>query len=158
MIEDRYQYNSVDVATYVVAYANENRFGINMTKLQKLLYIMYGTFLSVRSFRFVDEHPQAWPNGPVFARVRKKMLKREFPEITMADVDESLKGDAELEALTNLVFKHFGTWNGDSLAEWSFKPGTAWERTVNMPGFDWGRLMPDYYIKEYFDSIITHHG
>lgn len=158
MIKDKYLYNSVDVATFVVAYANENRFGINMTKLQKLLYIMYGTFLSVKSFRLMDEHPQAWPYGPVFPTTRNRMLKRDMTSISMVNVPENMRTNQELNSLAKTVFKHFGTWTGSSLSQWSHKPGSPWDRTVNMKGFDWGWQIPDEYIQEYFNSIITRNG
>lgn len=45
MIADTYRYNSVDVARYIVARANEEHLGINMTKMQKLLYIAYGAYM-----------------------------------------------------------------------------------------------------------------
>jgi len=31
-IADTYKYRSIDVARYVIAYANENKYGINLTK------------------------------------------------------------------------------------------------------------------------------
>ena len=37
MVDDKFLYNSVAMARYIIAYANENRYMINMTKLQKLL-------------------------------------------------------------------------------------------------------------------------
>ena len=49
--EDKYLYTSTDVATYLVALANERRIFINMTKVQKLLYITYSVFLT----RFIKE-------------------------------------------------------------------------------------------------------
>ena len=38
-IQDTYVCNSVVLAKYIASYANAHNFGINMTKLQKLLYI-----------------------------------------------------------------------------------------------------------------------
>ena len=40
--EKDWLYDSVEVAMYICAYWNENGSEINMTKLQKLLYIAYG--------------------------------------------------------------------------------------------------------------------
>lgn len=50
-MNDEYAYNSVTVATYVVALANSKKLGINMTKIQKLLYIAYGVYLVVKKSR-----------------------------------------------------------------------------------------------------------
>lgn len=44
-----------------------------MTKIHKLLYISYGIFLARENKRLTNEHPQAWPFGPVFPRVHNKV-------------------------------------------------------------------------------------
>lgn len=64
IIQDTYRYKSTDVALHLAAVANERRVSINMTKIQKLLYITYGVFLRVYRERLLNEHPQARPNGP----------------------------------------------------------------------------------------------
>ena len=46
-IRDTFKYRSTDIATYIVALANEKRIAINMTKVQKLLYVVYGTYLRI---------------------------------------------------------------------------------------------------------------
>lgn len=38
---EKYRYNSVDVARFIVAIANEKHISINITKVQKLLYIVH---------------------------------------------------------------------------------------------------------------------
>ena len=48
MAEDTYKYMSTDLARYIVAYANDQRYNINMTKIQKLLYVTYGIYLAVK--------------------------------------------------------------------------------------------------------------
>ena len=38
------------------------------TQAQKILYCCYGATLAKYDERLTDEHPKAWPNGPVFHR------------------------------------------------------------------------------------------
>lgn len=155
-MEDTYKYNSVTVAKYIVAYANENKFGINMTKLQKLLYITYGVYMAVKEARLTNEHPQAWPYGPVFPTTRNRLLKVDFDSITMeSDELNEIKSDDEMQSLVNLVFGTYGKWNGSQLSEWSHQAGSPWDRTVNSKGFDWGHQIPDEYIIEYFKNKIV---
>ena len=154
MIEDRYKYNSVDMAKFIVAYANEHNFGINMTKLQKLLYIAYGTFMSVKNYRLVNEHPQAWPYGPVFPTTRNKLLKTDMSKITFENVGE-IKDDEEVKQLVKIVFDNFGLRTGADLSAWSHKPNSPWDLTVNTKGFKWGDQIPDAYIQDYFNSILV---
>ena len=131
MIEDKYKYNSVDMAKYIVAYANEHNFGINMTKMQKLLYIAYGTFLSVKNYRLVNEHPQAWPYGPVFPTTRNKLLKVDMSSITSEDVGD-IKDDAEVRQLVKIVFDSFGSRTGADLSAWSHMGFDSQHRRIQM--------------------------
>lgn len=154
MIEDKYSYNSVDVARYIIAYANEYNFVINMTKLQKLLYICYGVYLAVANKRLTNEHPQAWPFGPVFPTTRNKLLKEDFENITLRNDSTP---SSELTSLITLVLKSFGGKTASYLTAWSHQQGSPWDKTVKSDGFSWGRPIPDEYILEYFRTHIVRH-
>lgn len=41
---------------------------ISKTQAQKLLYCCYGIVLAAFDERLTDEHPKAWPGGPIFPR------------------------------------------------------------------------------------------
>lgn len=107
-IKDTFIYRSTDIATYIIALANKNRIAINMTKVQKLLYIVYGAFLRIYNERLLNEHPQAWPYGPVFPTTRNKLLKQEFPLISFNDIIEKERkkiiADERLNKVVNFVF------------------------------------------------------
>lgn len=155
-IEDIYDYNSVDIAKLITAYANNNQYSINITKVQKLLYIAYGVYLAVRGKRLTNEHPQAWPYGPVFPTTRNKLNKIDLNLIDNTNADISrLYEDESLMKLIELVFRSFGKNNAGSLSEWSHKEGSPWEKTTKIKGFKWGDVIPDSYIKEYFDKIVV---
>ncbi len=157
-IKDYFRYKSIDVAKYLISLANEKRIAINMTKVQKLLYITYSVFLRVYSERLLDEHPQAWPYGPVFPTTRNKLSNQEFSSISKNDIsDEELTrmdSDKQLRNVINFVFEKFGSWNAGQLSEWSHSNGSPWERTKNTKGFKWGTVISDSSILEYFSSII----
>lgn len=151
-IDDTFVCNSVTLAKYITAYANAHRFGINMTKLQKLLYITYGVYLAVKGQRLTNEHPQAWPYGPVFPTTRNKLLKMDMDSIGMSD---DIRPDEEVRACVKLVFDSYGKLNASSLSEWSHKEGSPWDLTVSKEGFRWGDTIPDDYIYDYFKGMIT---
>lgn len=153
--EDTFVCNSVVLAKYMVAYANEKGYVINMTKLQKLLYIAYGTYLAVVGARLVNEHPRAWPYGPVFPIVRKKLLEVRLEELTL---DETDKPNDEVQLCVKLVFDGFGKRDHSFLSSWSRLPGSPWDQTVNKYKFDWGDVIPDDIIRSYFKSIIRMKG
>lgn len=157
MAEDNFLYNSVVMAKYIVAYANKFGYAINMTKLQKLLYIAYGTCISVKNQRLVNEHPQAWPFGPVFPTTRNKLLKISFEDIDMNDESLSeIKKDKEIESLVRIVFGSYGMHSASALSEWSHKKDSPWYRTTKSDGFYWGATIPDEFIKDYFNRLITY--
>lgn len=155
-MEDIYKYKSTIVATYVAALANERRVSVNMTKIQKLLYIAYGIYLAVKNSRLTNEHPQAWPYGPVFPTTRNKLQKKDLLDINLEDslLDE-IKNDEEINSLMELVFSNFGTMTAVSLSEWSHQEGSPWYYTVHAEKFKWGDTIPDDLIKDYFNKIIT---
>ena len=159
MIEDTYKYNSVEVAKYLVAKMNEKKITVNMTKVQKLLYICYGVFLAVKNSRLLNEHPQAWPYGPVFPTTRNKLLKiKNLYDIKISDKQfEELKNDTDLNYLMNSVLEVFGVRTAQYLVKWSHVTNAPWDRTVNMVNFEWGDEIPDIFIKEYFSERVVQH-
>lgn len=155
-MDDKYAYNSVTTATYIVALANSKKIGINMTKVQKLLYIAYGIYLAVKNSRLTNEHPQAWPYGPVFPTTRNKLIKKELFNINLDDpVLNEIKKDAEINSLMELVFSVFGKMNAVSLSEWSHQEGSPWFKTVHSNDFKWGNSIPDELIRDYFKTMIS---
>lgn len=154
--KETYRYNSVDVARYIAATANERHITINITKIQKLLYIAYGVFLVVKGARLTNEHPQAWPYGPVFPTTRNSLLKVDLYSISKEEEGlREMRDDDDLNALMELVFRSFGTWSAGQLTEWSHSAGTPWQRISSAEGFHWGDRIPDEYIIEYFKTILV---
>lgn len=156
MFNDTYRYNSVTVALYIVAWANNNRVSINLTKTQKLLYIAYGANLVLGKDRLCGEHPQAWPYGPVFPTTRNYLLKTDIPNVTMDNPYlAEVKEDPYLASLVDFVFRGFGNKTAGQLTAWSHRPNSAWDITTHLPNFKWGDEIPDAYIRDYFSGMIT---
>lgn len=160
-IRDTYKYKSNDIALYIIAKANELRYGINVTKVQKLLYIIYGVYLRVYEDRLVDEHPQAWPYGPVFPNTREMILEDLNPNdltFSMSNVKEEIKNDERFVGVANFVFDQFGTWNAGQLTEWTHRKNTPWSKTTDGEDFCWGDIIPDIYIFDFFSKLIIVNG
>lgn len=152
---DTYEFNSVEVAKYIAGKANEKKIFLNITKIQKLLYIAYGTYLRVYEKRLTNEHPQAWPYGPVFPTTRNKMISLDFESIKASETPEKLREDKRLNKVIEFVLKHFGKWNAAQLTEWSHRNGSPWYYATKTEGFKWGDQIQDELIYNYFCSIIT---
>lgn len=154
--KDRYTYDSKTVALYIVAWANDNKVTINLTKTQKLLYIAYGANMVFKSDRLCNEHPQAWPYGPVFPITRRLLLKRDLSAINLKDsAFTDMPGKEYLSNLMDFVFRGFGNMTAGQLTAWSHRPGSAWDETTRMNGFKWGNQIPDAFILERFKGMIT---
>lgn len=156
--KDTYKYKSTDIALYIIAKANELQYVINVTKVQKLLYIIYGVYLRVYEERLVDEYPQAWPYGPVFPNTRKMIidtLDTETLEYSMDKISEDIKNDIALNRVVDFVFKHFGAWNAGQLTEWTHRKNTPWSRITNEDDFCWGDNIPDSFIYDFFLKLVS---
>lgn len=153
-IQDTYIYLSTDVARYLVALANEKKIVMNMTKLQKLLYIVYGAYLGINGERLLDEHPRAWPYGPVFPIARKKFLDVEFLSISKDEVPDTVQQDTFLHNLIDFVLKNFGPWSAGQLSNWSHEKNAPWDRTREAKNFEFGDVISDQLIYDYFRTII----
>lgn len=154
--EETYKYRSEDVARLIAATLNERKIMINITKIQKLLYIAYGTWLRVYQNRLLNEHPQAWPYGPVFPTSRNKLTKSsvELVDITRNEVPPELLNDAELARTIDFVLLHFGHWTAANLTAWSHSAGTPWDLTTQREGFVWGEQIPDSLIYDFFVKLV----
>lgn len=155
-MKDAYVYKSTTVAKYIVAMANEKKIRMNVTKLQKLLYITYGTYMVYMEKILTDEKPEAWPYGPVFPSTRLYFLNEEFSTVSLDDSElKSIKNDSKLNTIVHAVLDHFGKWSATNLTEWSHKSGSPWDYTKSQFGFHWGVEINDYIIKDYFATIVA---
>lgn len=154
-MEDTGKYSSPILAKYLWAYGNEKGYYMNMTKVQKLLFISYGLFLAWRNCRLVDEHPQAWPYGPVFPTTRNKLLKVNLDKLKREDSEfDSCRTDDDLERLLASVFKRFGGFTANQLVDWTHMDNSPWDKTRMKDGFKWGERIQDEVICDYFKSNL----
>lgn len=163
-------YDSVKVMKYLIALINHS--GIepyNITKLNKLLYICYGTYLVMSNEsvnvdtgnfnRLTSERPQIWPYGPVFPRAHKaadRIIKSDtFKKynINNNQFAEIMK-DPVATNVMNAVIEKFGSWTASQLVSWTHRPEGAWQNTINQYGKDWSRQMDDDTIFEVFSDIV----
>ena len=143
--------DSVDVAKVVLAEAKSRNLRLNMTQLQKLLYIVYGTSLVILGRRPFVEHPKAWPFGPVFPRTRRK-LSDEVKKWNVDTCPESVPD--ELRQIVCKVVENFGTWTSGQLVDWSHRIGGPWDVVTHRSGFKWADEIPDDETRDYFDRNV----
>lgn len=153
-IQDTYKYSSIDVARCVIAYANRYRFGINLTKMLKLTFFLYGVYLAWKGERLTDEHPVAWTYGPVFERARRFFMHRELLDVSMDDVVENIKSDDDFMYALKYTFDICGKFTASSLVEWTHREGSPWSVTIEECKGREGGVIRDDVIYKFFHGIM----
>lgn len=145
-------YDSVLVANYFLALANEKGVILNTTKVQKLLYMAYGFLLAYKNRIIMDEQPKAWPYGPVFPKTRKKANYSKIQKTTDSEFSE-IKEDSDLTDCLNKIIDKFSGYTATQLSNWSHDPEGPWQKTVDADSFDWNVPIPANYIEDYFKKF-----
>lgn len=122
----------------------------NNTKIQKLLYILYGFYWARRNLRLVGEQPKLWPHGPVFPRVFKYIQKNGFYSGDDTIFLEIQNADQEL---FDELIRDFGMFKAGTLSDWSHNEGSPWARTKLDVGDRWNTPINDDYIQTYFSGL-----
>ena len=150
-------YNSVRMGEYLAAYAVQNGYFMNQTKLQKLLYIVYGAYLTQYGESLVDEQPRVWPYGPVFPRVQQKFAKvNDLAYANIANAEyEPIRENGKLQQLIDNVLQTFGDWTAQALSEWSHKLGSPWEVAFANNNMRYNAVISAESIKEYFKTFMN---
>jgi len=146
------QYDSVIGAKLLLALAYEKGVVLNTTKVQKMLYIIYGYFLAKSNIQLFSETPKAWPYGPVFPRTRKKVDYSVVYKTTDQDLKDICQ-DEEIINKFNSVIDKYGKYTASNLSNWSHMQNGPWDLTTKLPDFKWGDQIPNDYITKYFSNI-----
>lgn len=145
-------YSSVLSAKLMLALANEKGYALNVTKVQKLMYIVYGYFLANEDIVIFDESPKAWPFGPVFPRTRKKVNFGKVYDKNSSEFQEIVKDENLVKVMTSIIEK-YAKYSATTLSDWSHTEGGPWYKTTKEEGFNWNMPIRNDYIKEYFSEI-----
>ncbi len=146
------QYDSVLGAKLLLALAYEKDIVLNVTKVQKMLYIIYSYFMAKHNIQIFQETPKAWPYGPVFPRTRKKVDYGILYKKDSAELKE-IVSEKELVEKINSVIAIYSKFSAAELSDWSHMEGSPWDNTTKTPGFKWGDHIPNEFIKEYFSNL-----
>ena len=149
---------SVEIASFVVNYcASENKF-INMTKLQKLVYCLYGAYLAYYDKPICSDKPKIWNHGPSFSLVYDESMKMSWSPIDgflnyfLNIEDDFYKhfNDSEVKFMCSIL-KFMCEYSSKTLVNWSMSEGSPWKRDLDT-GSRMHDEMTDSYIKEFFKT------
>jgi uncharacterized phage-associated protein len=145
-------YDSVVGAKLLLALAHDNGIVLNITKVQKMLYILYSYYLAKYNVQIFAESPKAWPYGPVFPRTRNKVDFSVVYKINHQELVDLSKEDGVVDTFKSVI-ESYSKFSASELSKWSHMQNSPWDKTTKLPGFKWGDTIPDTFIKEYFSDL-----
>ena len=145
-------YDSTVVAKYLLALAYKKGIVLNVTKVQKLLFIAYGYFLARHNHVLLNEKPKAWPFGPVFPKTRKEVDFSKVIDVSDGDLSQ-ISADLTVTEALNKIIDTYADFSATQLSDWSHMPGSPWDKTTKEASFTWNQPIPNKYIKKYFSEI-----
>lgn len=159
------EFSSSSVMAYILYKAKKAGHSLSKTQAQKLLYCCYGIVLAAFDERLTDEHPKAWPGGPLFPRALSDINGRrlttgmaEFPR-ALSDIDgrRLTTGMAErfidscpadwLKLMDKTLDRFWG-YSATALETWSQRKGTPWDKADPLASLD------DREIQKYFRQFV----
>ena len=123
--------NSIDFAIYLNKKATEQGMDVNVTKIQKWLYICYGLYLARFNEQLLDERPQAWKYGPFFPKVHDVQKSNDDSLDSLFGNIDAAKFE-EYDDVINATLKNFGDWSASQLVNWTHEKGCAWDKKINL--------------------------
>ena len=147
--------NSVDVAAYIAKQAVIKNYYIDLTKLQKILFACYGTYLAVTVKRLCIDNPKAWSNGPVFQKVYDFSIKNIDFMQSLLELPDTLNNSLPVDELKLLdkTVTFFTQYQSFQLVNCSRKGCGHWDKATNQ-GYNLHVKIDDSLIADYFKTII----
>lgn len=147
-------YNAIKIANTIIEKCRQKGINdINITKLHKLLYIVYGTYLYVHKSKLFDELPAYFQYGPIFKSLQKAYKKNEFVLQGNRDNDENTLKNDDVNEVIDKVLDTFGKYSAQQLSNWSHRDGSAWSKVDKMSDF-WGVDIDEDLIRGEFAKIV----
>lgn len=140
------EFSSSSVMAFILYKGKKAGHSISKTQAQKLLYCCYGIVLAAFDERLTDEHPKAWPGGPLFPRtlsaINRHRLTTDKAEIFIASCP------VDWLKLMDKTIDRFLGYSATALETWSQRKGTPWDKADPLASLD------DREIQKYFQQFV----
>lgn len=147
-------YNALKIADAIIEKCRQKEINdINITKLHKLLYIVYGTYLYVHNRKLFDELPAYFQYGPIFKSLQKAYKKDELALKGERNVELDVLDNNDLNEVIDKVLDTFGKYSAQQLSNWSHRDGSAWSKVDKISDF-WGVDINPDFIKAEFSKLV----
>jgi uncharacterized phage-associated protein len=118
------------------------------TKIQKLLYILYGTWLCIKGESIVNESPIALPFGLVFGEALDAWGKYKSDDFNYDKIPQEIKD------VTGRIVDEFGDYSAEFLSDWSHEENSPWWRVLKKEKKPFGSEIDDENIRKYFEKKV----
>ncbi len=147
--------DSKDFAKLVLTEARKKSKNLNLTQLQKIIYICDGVLLARFDLNLIDENCQVWDYGPVYPRVYKWFSKQDANNIDLTisqSGNDFVNTNSNIKDVIDAVLDKFGDMSAASLSNWSHKSGGPWDIARNTTGM-YSQISKDV-MKLFFKSEL----
>nr|DAT34136.1 MAG TPA: Protein of unknown function (DUF4065) [Caudoviricetes sp.] len=149
--------DSREFAKYILYKAGDDAGSINMTKLQKYLYICDGMLLSF-GYDDIKEIPKAWDYGPVYPKVYKWYKDRVGKTVSRNEISADAIEEIEsrhFDTAIEKVLETFKDWTARELSAWTHQPSSPWSNAIDRNNGElYGPLSKDD-MKMYFSGVFV---
>jgi uncharacterized phage-associated protein len=135
---------------------------LNKTQINKILFYVYGVYLAETdgNHLFTDDTPKAWPFGPVFPKVYKKIDTDEIVNGFSPEYVKEFQQDQRALSIVESAVRSMHNMSAYDLTKWSHEEGSPWYFTIynldqegNVKSQNpWNTRIEDNIIKEYFSK------
>ena len=145
------EFRSSIVMAYILDKGRLASHPLTKTQAQKILYCCYGIIMAKFNERLTDEHPKAWPYGPVFPRTLNDINKNRLT-VGMAEEFKSVCADDWLRWI-DMTIRTFWDYTATQLSNWSHMDGSPWTKAEPLTALDDREI--GIFFKQYLGIVET---
>lgn len=139
------------VAKIIINKCYEDKIDLTITKLHKLLYVIYGAYLVIKEEKLFEELPACFRYGPIFKSVQKEYKNNSLQLNKKYDIN-TIRSEI-LDIIISKILSTFGKSSGTALSKWSHREGSAWSEAYKDDKY-WGNDIKEEYIRKEFNTIL----
>ncbi len=127
-------YSTLAIANIVLKIALDFGLEINKMKLNKLCFLIHGSFLAILDNSPFDEPVEAWRHGPMFPSLFNELGKDGVKTLSFPITKNTIiLSDSELNIVKKTV-ENFGHFQAFTLSDILQKENSPWFLTFNQKG------------------------
>jgi uncharacterized phage-associated protein len=166
-------YSATVVANYFLELAKRDGRALDPMKIQKLVFLAHGWYLTLTGKPLITERIEAWQFGPVIRSlysafrdagsgpINHPACQVQFvgqrlisSPIVLEDIDSPV--NRQVKEVLDETWKVYRDFSGPQLSNLTHLPGSPWEQTWNSSWQKQGLVIDDHLIQQYFASLASH--